>query len=143
MQKVGRIFGLVALVVGLGFFGACGGDDNGGTSPNGDSVFGTYNLVEAAGKSIPAVIEEEPGYTFEITGGSVRLNDDDTFSFRLQLRETENGQTATQEVLETGSFSRTGSQINLNSQEMGTVTASLSGGRITVIFEGVTLIFQK
>lgn len=138
MPRSGRMTALVVLAAGLGLFGACGGDDS-GTDPGGAGIYGTYTLIEAAGKTIPAVLEEQSGYKLELTGGSIRLHDDQTFSFRLDFRETQDGQVSTQEVVETGTFSVTGSQINFE----GGVAASVSGGRITMAFEGVTMIFQK
>lgn len=136
MTRLGRWLTSVALVACLGALVACGDDTS--TNP-GDAIYGTYSLIEAGGDPVPATLEEQPGYKLELIGGSVRLNDDDTFSFRLQVRETENGAATTQDLVETGTFSRSGSQVNFE----GGTAASLSGNRLTMIFENVSLVFEK
>lgn len=124
------------------------------TALSGCDVFGgghtgTYTLKTVNGKSLPAVLIEVTGsYKLEITGGSVTLNEDNTFSGSISFRETEGTTITTSTERDQGTYSKSGNLITFNSPGTGSsFTGTLSGGTLTVTEEEdnitIVLVFEK
>ena len=110
MLTIGRrlaLLGLLAVAVT-----ACGGDDgDGGTGPG--DITGTYTIQTINGAPPPYTLwtEAEAGFQREITGGSVTLNADGTYSDVFHFRDTEAGVVTTGSAETEGTYTRSGSTI--------------------------------
>ena len=119
---------------------ACGGGDD-PAAPQ--QLPGTYPLVSANGRSLPAVLYEEPGYKLEVTAGTITLNGNGSFSDSYSIRETLDGTPQPVEVIPcNGSWTRSGNTVTLS--EIVTdvcgddATATWDGNNtLTVTWDGV------
>ncbi len=136
-----RFLTVMTVVLAGGLLTACGEDDSTGTG--GTSIFGTYTLQTVNGTSLPFVIIQIGNDKLEITGGSVRLNSDNTFSVSLTLRVTEAGTVTTLTETETGTLTVTGSTVRLTDSAGDVTTGSISGNTLTIIDEGDTFVLTK
>ena len=90
---------------------ACGGDD----PPAPRQLPGTYPLVSANGRPLPAVVHEEPGYKLEITAGTISLATSGSFSDSYTIRETiDDVVQPIAEITCYGSWTRSGSTVTLS-----------------------------
>ena len=131
----------VLIVAGIAVGGtwACGGDS---TSPS--SVAGTYNLQTIDGQSLPFVIFQDGADKNEVMSGFERLNSDGTFSQSMTFRLTEGGQVSTETETADGSWRQSESAITLTyGGSVGTLTGSLSGNTLTLVEQGLVLVFRK
>ncbi len=108
-----------------------------GTGTQDGGITGTYALVMVNGSPMPAVVQEEPGYTEEVLEGSLTLLSDNTYLARFVFRETEGGATITEEDIEGGTYLVSGSQITFMDAEDpdDDVQGVISGNTITVTVE--------
>jgi hypothetical protein len=113
-----------------GLLTACGDDSTGPSS-----IFGTYTLVSVNGEGLPW--EPEPG--FELIAGWIRLNSDSTYTVSLTADIGSGPVTET----DTGTFTVTGSTIDLIEGLFATATATVSGNTLTIHVDSDTLVFRK
>ena len=110
MLKIGRrlaLLGMLAMTVAMA---GCGDDDD----PSGPTeITGTYTLRTVNGASLPFTLwtEAEAGFKREITGGSVTLNANGTYSDAFAIRDTEDGVVTTDTETSSGTYVRTGNTI--------------------------------
>ena len=129
--------------------GACGGDDD-STGPNG-SIAGTYTLQTINGDPPPVTLLEFDTYKIEVTGASIVLNTNNTFSATSAFRETDDGQVTTSNSVCAGTYTRSGSTVTFSEPESinedcgGSYTGTWSNGNtLTVTFDaGVQAVFRK
>lgn len=132
-----KLFSLVVLM--LVFLGAC---DDSGTGPD-NSVHGTYTLDTVNGNKVPFAIVQIGNDKLEIMSGSVTINADGTFSGRTTLRTTEEGRTTTEEESFTGTYTNTNNSFTFRTSDGDTYSGSVTGGSLTLIVEGFTLVYRK
>ena len=107
---------------------ACGGDDP--AAPR--QLPGTYPLVSANGRSLPAVVHEEPGYKLEITAGTITLATSGSFSDSYTIRETIDGVVQPIDELTChGSWTRSGNSVTLSE-----IVTSECGDDATATWDG-------
>jgi hypothetical protein len=77
------------------------------------SNIGRYNLVSAAGHSLPAIVSQNPstGYKQEVTGGYIELRSDRTCTVSTEYRYTEGGRTSTSSSRNEGTYMTSGKTI--------------------------------
>lgn len=80
MKKLIQGFAVLLICV------ACGGGSD-STAPI--SAFGTYNLSAVNLDGLPAVIHQESGLKFEVTGGSITISNDLKYSATVRFRRTQ------------------------------------------------------
>ena len=126
----------VALTVNL--LTGCGG----ATGP--EAIAGNYTLRMIDGQDLPFAIvhPNDPSITAEIIAGSVRLNNDNTFSASQTVEITESGTTTSGTVTFAGMYTLNGTVIALTS-EGETFSGSIIGNTLTVIDDGFTFVYQK
>lgn len=124
----------------LAFAAACGGD--GGSGPNSEHT-GTYALQTANGSALPFVIEQQGANKAELTGGFLNLNADGTFTTRADFRLTINGAVTTTQAPDNGTYTRTGNNISFRGSAGDTYSAAYSGNSLTMVDDGLTLVFRK
>jgi hypothetical protein len=128
---------------------ACGGSDS-ATGPN-TSINGNYALQTYNGANLPAVFFLDATERDELTGGSINLNADKTWSGTLALRTTAipSGAVLTFSLPFSGTYTNTGSSITLtdasdDSKIAGTVSAgSLTLQGVTDFGVTATLVFRR
>jgi hypothetical protein len=113
---------------------ACGGGDK-AAAPK--TMPGTYPLVSYAGSGMPATIVQVPGYKAELTGGTITLNANGSFSNSYSFRETE-GTTVTNTTIPcSGTWAQSGNAVALQETVAGdcgdTGTASWDGNNTLTI----------
>jgi hypothetical protein len=151
---------LVLAVLSLAFVAACGEV----TGP--EDVAGTYTLQTVGGSPPPwltfifteaLTIDGEPGYadhTVEWVSGLLQLNSDATFSAKRIFRETtvfydgwfnpiDTTVTTIPGDTHSGTFSVSGTSIQLTSADGTVNTALLSGDVLTLIVEGGDWVYER
>lgn len=125
-----------ALVVGCKDSSGPGGEAN---------IHGTYNLHMVNGQSLPfAVIVLGTEYRLEVSSGSLTVNADNTYALSTTLRETESGTTTTVTEASTGTWTRSNNAITFTDGSDGTsITGAAGNGTITVVDQGLTIVFRK
>ena len=127
---------LVPILFGL--FVGCGGD---ATGP--EAVAGNYTLRTVNGQDLPVVIVQVLDEKIEVTAGSWRINSDNTFSTSLTLATTTGGTTTSETGSNNGTYTLSGSAITFTFPDASTSSGSISGNTLTVIDEGLSLVFRS
>lgn len=130
---------LSLIVLMLVFLGACG---DSGTGPE-DSTSGTYALETVNGNRVPYTILQFGNDKIEVVAGSITINADNTFSWRVTLRTTEGGRVTTEEDRYTGTYTRNNNAFSFTDNEGDAYAASVQGGTLTMTVEGLVLVFRK
>jgi hypothetical protein len=134
-----RLCGVVLMSCSLS---ACGDSD---TRPTPVDIAGTYNLVSANGRNLPAVVTENPatGFRQEVIDGSVELRSDRTFTVRTDYRITNGGDVRESASSDSGTYTLTDTAITFTSQPgSGRLSGTLRDGVLTVRAD-VELVYRK
>lgn len=112
-----------------------------------DSVAGTYTLRSVNQMPLPYLIANETsgGFTFkvEVISGNIALKADNTFTTVGTVRQTLGSTVSTDVTNETGTYTISGSALTLTLASGEVTPATLTGGTITLVTQGVTLVFGK
>jgi hypothetical protein len=121
----------------------CGGSRDKSTGPA--SATGTYALRSVDGDPVPSMLTQDPGYSFEITSGSLTLDEDGSYAVSLDWRENVDGTLTSDTDEDFGAYTRTSDAFSFVSSVNGTtLTGSLSGSTMTVVDEDwITYVFRK
>ena len=103
------------------------------TAPTADTLEGTYILKTVNGSSLPYTLQEQDGVKLQVSAGSVTITATGSATFSNTFDIVSNGaivqtQTDTKQLI----FKWDGTKWS-NANDLGTVTASLSGGTLTVV----------
>lgn len=113
----------------LATLAACGGGDD---SPAPKQLAGTYPLVSADGRSLPAVLYEDATYKLEVTAGTITLVANGSFSDSYTIRETIDGVVQPVEVIPChGSWTRSGNTVTLSE-----IVTDVCGDDATATWDG-------
>ena len=137
VRRILMVLGISVLFAGLS---ACGSDS---TGPKDTDWLGTYALETVEGQNLPAVLIQIGNDKLEITAGSIRLNEDQTFSASLTFRTTEGGNVTTDTESDTGTYTKNGNALRFTYGDGSQDTGSLNGKVLTVTSEGITLVLRK
>lgn len=100
----------VQFTLALALLAGCGGGDK-AAAPK--TVHGTYPLVSYNGSALPALLIQVPGYKAELTGGTITLNNNGSFTDSYSIRETE-GTTVTNTTYPCGgTWAQSGNTLSL------------------------------
>ena len=142
MRRSSSIFLVVAAATFL--IAGCG-DSN---APDTSHV-GRYELVSIDGDPVPVAVVDVPGYTLEVTGGSLTLNANNSFVESVTAIETTDGVPSPLDAIAcTGHYTRHGSTLSMTTPETDscaaqTVTGTLSGSTLTVDYDGTTVVYSR
>ena len=114
-----------------------------GDSTGPGAIAGNYTLRTIDGQDLPAVILQVLNDKVEVTAGSLRINSDLTFSSSLTAAATTSGTTTSATDTQTGTYTLNGTAITLRFQDASTSTGSITGNTLTVIDEGLSLVYRK
>ena len=93
-------------------------------------ITGTYHLQAINGADFPAMVERAPGDSIRVTGASITLNPDNTFSARVTYTPAHRGVTSRKRIAVSGTYLRNVTQV-LFEQANGTVSSgALHGNEI-------------
>lgn len=143
MTRFRRSLAIVA-VTGIAAAAACGGD--GATGPK--SPIGSYTLSTVNGKTLPATLFADTGFTVDVSDGSLAIEPDGRFVVGMTSRWTIEGHASVFVTADTGKWTQTGDRLVLTYVDSTTQSASWQGNRITVADSSsgtgvATLVFAR
>jgi hypothetical protein len=119
---------------------SCGGGDK-STGPT--VVAGTYTLQTVNNSPLPFTTSEDATYKAEILSWVITLKDDNTYSDIFHGRSTDNGQVADNTLTSSGTYTQTGSTLNLfDPVENSNLEATIQGNTLAIVVEGPTGTFN-
>jgi hypothetical protein len=128
---------------------ACGGGDSTAPDPKA-AVAGTYTLTQINGGNLPVTVFANTAGRIELTGGSLTLRSDGSYTESLAARTVYTSGAAPQTTTdnENGTFTVIGSQITFSIPPSGSssglsYTGAVSGGVLTYTYEGNAFRYQK
>ncbi len=129
---------LAALLATATVVAACGDS----FSPSG--VAGSYSLTSADGTSIPATFDLGAGVSLTFNSATLTLRDDETWLLSINVTLADATTTVTETDTGSGTFTLTEpSTIRLTDSDGDVVSGTIDGSRITLIDDGVSLVFEK
>ena len=111
------------------------------------TIHGTYTLRTVNGQTLPATIFQDASGRFDITGGTLTLNSNGTFTDVVMFRIVSGTTTITDQASGTGTFAEAGNTVTFTTTDGETYTMTRSGGTLTQVVseEGLTftIVYQK
>ena len=109
---------------------ACGGSDS--TAPAANAA-GTWNLSTINGAALPVTLINNPtqAYKLEILDDQYVLNADGSWNEAFTTRETQGADVVTTPDTDTGTWSQSGSQVNITGSS-GAFVGTINNNTITV-----------
>ncbi|HEY9227925.1 MAG TPA: hypothetical protein VIP11_14810 [Gemmatimonadaceae bacterium] len=144
-RTIGRATTLaIAFAASIGA-AACSSDSTGPGGTNSSGVVGTYAITTVNGKALPVAMFDEPRYKYEVVSGSIALSSDGKYVNVTNFRQTIPDDISMITDSTFGTWSQSGSQINLvngqdpSATDQGTVagtqlTFAVSDGRTTTTY---------
>lgn len=102
-------------------------------------ITGTYELVGANGKRLPVPAGQGQS---ELIGGSLSLNPDGTYSYRLLLHIKQPGQDFADSTVKGGTYTHRMNMVTLEAPG-GNTTAQIAGSALSVKLGTWTYLFRK
>jgi len=120
----------------------CGSDSTGPVTP---PISGAYALQTVNSVPLPFTMPDDGTGKIEILADSYVLDDDGRYTGVTQVRITVNGIPTVTSVPSRGTYTRAGDSITLVDSDDPTdkVTATLSGGLLTIRVDGFVLVYQR
>jgi hypothetical protein len=106
-------------------------------------VSGLYSLKTINGAAVPAVISQAGATTITVWNDAFTLTPSGTYSEQGYKSSTTSGVTTISYPIDAGNFTRLDNAITLESLIVGARPATLSNGTLTVVDQGLTLVYQK
>lgn len=128
---------ILAAAAALVALTACGDS----TGPN--AHVGVYTLQTINGQNPPVVVDQDATTTVEVTSGVVTLNENGTFSDRIDFRVTEGTSVVNDFDIATGTYTLSGNTVTFNVAGGGSYSMVLSGITLTQTDIGFTLVYRK
>lgn len=123
---------LAAGVAAISLIAACGGDSTTGPSSNSSSPVGSYTMSTVNGKTVPTSIFADGSYTFDVTGGTAKLTSDGKFLTVWNTRQTLPGSVENFVDTVAGTWTQSGSAIQLLSSDGSSATATYDKSTLTL-----------
>lgn len=129
---------LIALVL-LAFAAACGD----ATAPD-NSYIGTYALRSIDGEVVPITVYDDGTESARVTGGSLILNEDGSFTTSLDITYSIGGQVQNESEWSGGTFRRSGRSFTLTDALGDSYVATWDGADTMTIDDGaVVVVFRR
>lgn len=117
---------------------ACGGGDSSGPA----SIAGTYTLQTVNNAQLPFTTDEDATYKAEILSWVVTLNDNRSYSYVFRGRSTDNGQPTENTITSTGTYTVSGSTVDMfDPSDNSNLTATVDGNTLTIVIDGPLGVF--
>lgn len=105
---------------------------------------GTYTLRTINGSALPFTVDDGAGTVVVILSDAFALQDGGRFTETFSLRVTENGTTTTETNTNAGAWTLAGTAVRLTFDVDGlSVSGTLSGGVLTIVDEGLSLVYRR
>ena len=136
-----RFLPRLLLALALPAVGAC--SDIAG-STDAEELFGVYQLISVDGAPPPVIVDQDATATLEITAGVVTLSEDG-FVDATTTRLTQNGIPSTEVTTAEGTWAVSGNTVRFTPDDgSDQYTMAWDGGaKLTQVFEGVVLVYQR
>ena len=110
-----------------------------------ESVVGAYDLISFDGNPIPFTIQPGPGTLVTLESGRLTLTTDETWMISHTFSYLDGSTTSTATDTSSGTYALTEpNTIRFREdQEDEDGVGTIEGGRITLIFPGVVLVYEK
>ena len=106
-------------------------------------LVGTYTLRSVAGQPLPYLVEQAGQTRVEVVDDLLILASGSTYSEVGHKRITSGGITTVGAVVDAGSFSRRNNDITMGSLLIGSWRGTVEGNTLTLVQQGLTLVYQK
>ena len=130
---------LAAVTAAIALVTACGSDS---TGPSGSSSpIGSYTMSTVNGKAVPTSLFADGSFSYDITGGTMKLTSDGKFSAVTNYRQTLPGSVENFVDSIGGTWTQAGSAIQMSISDGSTATATFDKTSLTLSASdaGVTL----
>ncbi|MFL5620937.1 MAG: lipocalin family protein [Gemmatimonadaceae bacterium] len=134
-----RIF-VTVCTLAIALLTGCGTDY--GTAPTQASLAGTWNLTTVNGAPLPFIIQAA-NPKLEVLSDQYILLANGTFTETYQLRGTVGTDVSTQTFTDAGTYSVTGTAVNVRYSDGTGLTGTVSGNTVTIAQSGASLVFTK
>ena len=136
---VARSSKLAAGVAAIAFVTACGSDSTTGLSSS--NPVGSYTMSTVNGKAVPTSLFADGAFSYDITGGSMKLTSDGKFSTVTNYRQTLPGSVENFVDSTGGTWTQSGSALQMTASDGSTATATFDKSTLTLSATdaGVTL----
>ena len=137
-----RLLAVIALAVSSTLLSVCGSDSS--TSPTVVSVAGTWNLTSVNGKVLPFTYQANDP-KLELLAKQFVISDAGTFTYSYSVRATDDdGTVTTTRRSDAGTDTLADNVVTFRFSSDGTtVTASVSGGTMTIVAGEFSQAFTK
>jgi len=127
-------------IAAIALITACGSDSTTGPS-SGSNPVGSYTMSTVNGKAVPTSLFADGSFSYDITGGSMKLTSDGKFSVVTNYRQTLPGSVSNFVDSIGGSWTQNGAALQLAVSDGSTATATFDKTTLTLSAtdEGVTL----
>jgi hypothetical protein len=113
------------------------------TDPNA-SIAGAYTLRTVNGNNLPFTVLQVGADKAEVLNETITVSDAGTFTQQGTFRFTESGVVTTEGYADAGTYTRSGTAVTFVFLSDGSSgTGTVSGGVITVGFEGFSYVYRK
>jgi hypothetical protein len=118
---------------------------DGGTGPSAEAnIAGNYTLQTVNGNPLPWRPFVVGNDFVEITSGSGTVNADNTYSLRIDVRTSVDGQITMDPVTEVGTWTRNGNNVSFRSSDGSVANGTVTGNQISLTDQdGFVLVFRK
>jgi hypothetical protein len=110
-----------------------------------EQVVGSYTLMAIGGQALPILVHQDAEITVQLVSGSLEMDADGTFVETLVFRETPvdggDAEDSSNEI--SGTYSVAGRTVSFAGGEAGAWNGTASGGVITYVVGGATLLFER
>ncbi|HUF50854.1 MAG TPA: hypothetical protein VMN60_08485 [Longimicrobiales bacterium] len=108
------------------------------------TVVGSYSLRTINEQAPPVTIYQDSQGRVEITGGSVNLNADGTFTDRTDIRIVSGTTSLADTEIASGTYVHSGGTVQLRTSDGDVYSMSFSGGNtLTQTIEGFVVVYRK
>lgn len=114
-----------------------------GDSTGPKSIVGSYTLQTVNGGALPYILSQSGANKTEILSGAFTLNADHTFSDQGTVRITQSGVATTTAGSASGTYVQNNTAITLTYSDNSVDMASINGKTMTLISDGVTLVYTR
>ena len=121
---------------------ACGSDSTTGpSSSNSSSPAGTYTMSTVNGKAVPTSLFADGSFTYDITGGTMKLTTDGKFSAVTNYRQSLPGSVENFVDSIGGTWTQSGSSLQMSVSDGTSATATFDKSTLTLSSsdQGITL----
>lgn len=112
-----------------------------------ESVSGSYNLVSIDGEPLPTTATTTYNgvpVTATVSAGSLTLTENGSYTLALDVAAEFGGSTINTTLPDAGTFTlQEPSTIRFISNNAGQLTGTLDGNRLTVTYDGATMVFER